>query len=630
MDNSENSWHPDFWSSIIIPEDSASSQSDWEISIIKEKTKKSQDSLLDPDCEDIELELKRANKTLKMITECNKVLLHSETEQDLLNSICEIIIRHWWYFMCWIWYIWENWEKIVHPVARAWFDDGYLDSIEISWDENKESGRGPTGTAIREKHPVYIKNVLTDPTFALWRDNAIKRWYNSSLALPLFIKNNVVGALCLYAKEIEVFNNEEINLLEELSINISQCIWHIRDKEEKKKTDEILRITEEQLQIRQRMDSLGTLAWGFAHDFNNLLAWIMWYLELLNINWALSDIHRNYVQNALQWGKRAAELVKQLQSLSRNIISEKTSVDIYDIATEVFYLLDKSTDKIINKIVNLNKWDFYVLWNVSELHQVLLNLWINSFKAIEEKWAKDGDFIKISAQNYKISNLDKTWLPEWDYVHISFEDNGVGMSDRVLRRAFDPLFTTREKCAQKGQGLGLAMVYNIITKIHKWHIYIESKEWIGTTMHIFLPKAQNIKKEEVKQKESINKIWQKTILIIEDEEMIQSFLKMALEMKGYDVITASDWKEGLKTYMDNINSIDLVILDLTMPKMSGQEVLEKMLEIKNNVKVIISSGQSDESARVWILSQAKWYVLKPYTLDVLYNTIGDVLNREEE
>ncbi|MCK9272710.1 response regulator [Candidatus Gracilibacteria bacterium] len=630
MDNSENSGHPDFGSSIIIPEDSASSQSDGEISIIKEKTKKSQDSLLDPDCEDIELELKRANKTLKMITECNKVLLHSETEQDLLNSICEIIIRHGGYFMCWIGYIGENGEKIVHPVARAGFDDGYLDSIEISWDENKESGRGPTGTAIREKHPVYIKNVLTDPTFALWRDNAIKRGYNSSLALPLFIKNNVVGALCLYAKEIEVFNNEEINLLEELSINISQCIGHIRDKEEKKKTDEILRITEEQLQIRQRMDSLGTLAGGFAHDFNNLLAGIMGYLELLNINGALSDIHRNYVQNALQGGKRAAELVKQLQSLSRNIISEKTSVDIYDIATEVFYLLDKSTDKIINKIVNLNKGDFYVLGNVSELHQVLLNLGINSFKAIEEKGAKDGDFIKISAQNYKISNLDKTGLPEGDYVHISFEDNGVGMSDRVLRRAFDPLFTTREKCAQKGQGLGLAMVYNIITKIHKGHIYIESKEGIGTTMHIFLPKAQNIKKEEVKQKESINKIGQKTILIIEDEEMIQSFLKMALEMKGYDVITASDGKEGLKTYMDNINSIDLVILDLTMPKMSGQEVLEKMLEIKNNVKVIISSGQSDESARVGILSQAKGYVLKPYTLDVLYNTIGDVLNREEE
>jgi len=585
--------------------------------------------LLGSDCKNTELELIRVNKTLKMITECNRVLLLSKTEQDLLNSICEIIIKHWGYFMTWIWYIWENGKKIVRPVARAWFDDGYLDSIEISWDENKENGRGPTGTAIREKRPVYIKNVLTDPSFTPWRENAIKRWYHSSLALPLFIKNNVAGALCLYAKEIEVFNNEEVNLLEELSINISQCIDHIRTKEENKKTEILLKKSQQQLQIRQRMDSIGTLASGIAHDFNNLLTWIMGYLGLLKMDKSLSPENIKYIENALLSSNDAAALIKKLQRLSENMISEKTAIDIFDIALEEFCFLEKTTDRIIKKIIDFKKWDFYVIGSVTELKNVLLNLWTNSYRAIEEKGPKEGDFIRISAQNYKCSNDDKTGLPDWDYVHISFEDNGKWMSSEVLEKAFDPLFTTWGKDEQRGKGLWLATVYNIITKMHKWHIFIESKEGIGTKVHIYLPKAQTPKKSEIK--EEINKIWWKeTILVIEDEKMIQEMVKILLERNGYNVFTADDGKEGLDTYMANMNLINLVILDLTMPKMSGQEVLKKMLEMKNNVKVIISSGQSDNEVRDGILSMAKWYVHKPYSLTEFTDTIRKILDNDEE
>lgn len=624
MDNTDRSWHPDFWPVIILPEFSDSSK----IADITEKTQISQDLLLNSSCKNTELELKRTVKTLKMITECGNVLLHSETEQDLLDSICEIIVEHWGYFMTWIGYIGENWEKIVIPIARAWFDDGYLDSIVISWDENKENGRGPTGTAIREKRPVYIKNVLTDEAFAPWRDNAIKRWYRSSLALPLFVKNNIIWALCLYAKNIEEFNNEEISSLDKLSISISQCIEHIRDKEENKKTEELLRKSEKQLEIRQRMDSLGTLAWGIAHDFNNLLTGIMGYLSLINLDSSLSPENKEYIKNALIASKYAANLTKQIQNLSDNVLTEKTNIDLYKIASEVFCFLEKTTNKIIDKKIDLKEGEFHVIWSMTGIYQVFLNLGTNSSRAIEEKGPKEGDFIKISAQNYTSSENDKIGLPVWDYVHITFKDSGKGMSPDVLQKAFDPLFTTRDKSSQRGKGLWLAMVYNIITKSHNGHIEIESVQWKWTTVHIYLPKVPL--PEAKKLKEVINTCsWHETILIIEDEKMIQEMVKGALEMCGYKVITASDWKEGLDTYIANSNTIDMVILDLTMPKMSGQEVLEKMLEIKNNVKVIISSGQSNGETKQGILSRAKGHVRKPYTLVTLYDTVREVLDMGE-
>lgn len=581
-----------------------------------------------PDCKNAELELRRVNKTFKMITECNKVLLHSETEQDLLDSICEIIIKHWGYIMTWIWYVWENPEKIVLPMAHAWADDWYLDSITISWDENKENGRGPTGTAIREKRPVYIKNVLTDPSFAIWRENAIKRWYHSSLALPLFVKNNIIGTLCLYAQEIEVFNDEEVKLLEKLSVDISQCIEHMRDKDESKRTAELLRKSEEQLRIRQRMDSVGTLASGIAHEINNSLTGVMGHLWLLRMDKSLSRENQIYTDNILISSRQIAELIKKLQRLSENMVTEKANIDMYDVVSEAFWLLEK-TDKIVKKIIDIKKGDFYVMGSMTELRDVLLNLGTNAFRAIKEKGLKEGDFIRIHADNYTISTPDKTGLPEGDYVHITFEDNGAGMSDDILEKVFDPFITTKPRGEEHRSGLGLAIVYNIITKIHKWHISIESEEGTGTTVHLYIPKAIPAEKTKT-QEEEYKCSGDETILVIEDEEMIRNFVKTALERCGYKVITASDGREGLDTYIANMNTIDMVVLDLTMPNMSGQTVFEEMLKIKSNVKVIISSGQSDGEIREGVLSKAKGYIHKPYMISTLTDTVRAVLDMGNE
>ena len=384
---------------------------------------------------------------------------------------------------------------------------------------------------------------------------------------------------------------------------------------------------EEQLRIRQRMDSLGTLAGGVAHDFNNLLTGIIGYLDiLLNINKdGLSESQKEYIENALKSCLRAADLVKQFQSLSKSTISKKSNIDLYEASTEVFSLLEETTDKLIEKKIDFKPGEFYINADPSELNQVLLNLGTNAVEAIEERGIKHGDNIIIRAKEYSITGKDSTGLTEGEYVHIFFEDNGVGMTDEVRRQAFDPLFTTSDKSTQKGLGLGLAMVYNIVTRSFNGSIDIETVEGKGTTFHIYLPKAPPL--EQAEPKEIMGVVGgNETVLIVEDEEMVLNLAKEVLKNYGYKVLTALNGRQGLDIFNKNKEHIDLVLLDLAMPEMSGQTVLDKMLKINPDVKVIISSGHSQEDSRKGILSKAKSYVSKPYKPTDLVQTVRIVLD----
>ncbi len=168
------------------------------------------------------------------------------------------------------------------------------------------------------------------------------------------------------------------------------------------------------------------------------------------------------------------------------------------------------------------------------------------------------------------------------------------------------------------------MVYNIVTRNHNGSIDIETVEGKGTTFHIYLPKALSL--EEAESKEVIGVVGgNETVLIVEDEEMVLNLAKETLKNYGYNILTAIDGKKGLDIFTENKDSIDLVLLDLTMPEMSGQMVFEELLKINPDVKVIISSGHSQEGTREGILSKAKSYVSKPYKLTDLTQTVRTVL-----
>ncbi|MCP4726817.1 MAG: PAS domain S-box protein [bacterium] len=383
---------------------------------------------------------------------------------------------------------------------------------------------------------------------------------------------------------------------------------------------------EEQLQIRQRMDSLGTLAGGIAHDFNNILVGIMGNIDLLLFDRDdLSESQKEYLEGAEKSCERARELIQQFHSFSKASLTEKTSVDVYEIAKEVTSLLENTTDKLIKKKIGFKKGEYFVKANPTELNQVLVNLGINSAQAIVQKSVNPGDYISINAEEYKAESMDVLGLRDGDYIHIIFEDNGIGMSEEVMRKAFDPLFTTKDKGGARGQGLGLAMVFNLVTRVHRGHISIESEEGRGTTFHIYLPKAQH---EETAIESRMLDVsgGDETILVVDDEETVRKLAETMLITFGYKVLTAVDGKQALDKYQEQKDSIDAVILDLTMPMLSGEMVLRGMLEINPDIKVIISSGHSEEFAREGILSKAKGNIDKPYKMKDLAETVRTVLD----
>ncbi len=381
---------------------------------------------------------------------------------------------------------------------------------------------------------------------------------------------------------------------------------------------------EEQLRIRERMDSLGTLAGGIAHDFNNLLAGIMGNIELLRMDAdQLTPFQKESIEEAYLSSQRAAKLIRDFQGLTAKTISNPTSVDIYKITDEVFSILERTTDRIITKQNNIEPTKFYVNGLPDQLHQVLLNLGTNAVQAIEEKGASPGDYVRISAEEIARSDIEYSGLEEGDYIHMIFEDTGAGMSEEVKKKIFEPLFTTKSRGIQKGQGLGLAMVYNIIVYNHRGYISVDSKKGEGTIFHLYLPKSDS---PELSDTAEILDIpgGHETILLIEDEDAIKKMVGRALELYGYTVLFASDGLEGVEVYKEKADGIDLVLLDLTMPKRSGIDVLEDIRAINQDAKVIISTGRSEEEIKR--NTEASGYAPKPYKINDLMRLLRKVID----
>lgn len=388
-----------------------------------------------------------------------------------------------------------------------------------------------------------------------------------------------------------------------------------------------IRQLEEQLQLRQRMDSLGTLAGGIAHDFNNLLTGIMGNLNLLGMQDSnLSPRGSGYLEEAERCCRRASDLIRQFQGLTRGTVVCREQVDVQQIAAEVFKLLGETTDRLIEKRIEFPRGAFFVEANPTELHQVFLNLGTNAVQAIAERGASQGDFIRLAASNHlSLNGTNSAGLPEGRYVHLQFMDNGVGMSDEVKRRAFEPLFTTRGK-EKRGQGLGLSMVYNIICNKHNGFIEIESHPGDGTTFHIFLPAVETAPELAPEIAAPPVRGGNETVMVVDDEEMVRNILRRILESLGYNVLCAADGQDAVEMFERGHDGIDLVILDLTMPRMSGAMAFSRMAELDPLVKVIISTGHTDEDARQGILSRASACVVKPYQAEELARTVRRALD----
>lgn len=392
-----------------------------------------------------------------------------------------------------------------------------------------------------------------------------------------------------------------------------------RRQVEKEKTN-----LQAQLQHAQKMEAVGTLAGGIAHDFNNLLQAVQGFTEILLFDRHKKDPGYSELKQISHAAQRGAELTRQLLTFSRKIESKLRPIDLNVLVEKTQTLLVRTLPKMIVVKLRLAPEGMVVNGDPSQIEQILMNLAVNAKDAMPE-----GGELTIQTDNKWLDEAYCRIQPETKpgrYVQLTVSDNGCGMGEETLKNIFDPFFTT--KSLAEGTGLGLAIVYGIV-KSHGGHIECVSGLDVGTNFKIYFPALDRAAQAEKDVKENPPAGGSETILLVDDEAVIRKVGETTLTRFGYQVLTAADGNLAVECYRKEQERIDLVILDLVMPNMSGKKCLEALLGINPAVKVVIASGYSENEHRPGLIqSGARGFVGKPYEVKKLLDAIRKVLDEE--
>ena len=372
------------------------------------------------------------------------------------------------------------------------------------------------------------------------------------------------------------------------------------------------------LQQAQRLESVGTLAGGVAHDFNNLLMAIQG-----NTSLALTKLERSHpafekLKNITTYVQDAASLTKQLLGFARGGKYEVKATDLNELINKTTQMFGRTKKEITIRIhPQENIWKVAV--DRGQIEQVLLNLLVNAWQAMP-----GGGHIHIQSANVVLdTNYAKAYnVRAGPYVKTSVTDTGIGIDKSVQAKIFEPFFTTKER--GRGTGLGLASAYGIV-KNHDGIINVYSERGKGTTFTIYLPSSRQSMKDGVEDN-SPPLTGTETLLLVDDEEMVLEIGKEMLDNLGYQTLVARNGRETIEIYQQEQGKIDLVILDMIMPEMSGGQTYEKLQQLDPNVKVLLSSGYSLNSSASYILHRGcNGFIQKPFNILELSRKIRDIL-----
>jgi two-component system cell cycle sensor histidine kinase/response regulator CckA len=386
-----------------------------------------------------------------------------------------------------------------------------------------------------------------------------------------------------------------------------------RDITDQKKAEEELRQTEarqrqleKELIQAQKLESLGTLASGVAHDFNNLLGIILGYTSMLEQQ-ALDPKIAQRIQSIQQAALRGASLVKQLLTIARKGESHFESLSLNEITRETIELLHRTFPKTISLISELSDTEL-VRGDSAQIHQILLNICLNARDAMPQggtlriaSQMKDGTAV---AAEFPRANAD-------EYVFLSVADSGIGMDEETRRRIFEPFFTT--KGPGKGSGLGLTLVYSIVEN-HRGFIAVDSMPGAGTTFRIYLPVDRTSDAPGTPgPARTETPCGTETVLFVEDEEMLAAIIREILTEKGYTVLVAADGETGVTLFREKHQEIDIVLSDLGLPGLPGEEVVRRIKSIDPRAIVLVASGFVDPGVRARLTDLGVRHIIqKPY------------------
>lgn len=407
---------------------------------------------------------------------------------------------------------------------------------------------------------------------------------------------------------------------DDLSAGVCGIVQDITDR---KRADEARKKLKEQLDHAQRLESIGTLAGGIAHDFNNLLMGIQGNAALLMLDLDPSYPHYERLKYIEEQVRSGADLTRQLLGFAQGGRYELKSTDMNEIIEKTAAMFGRTKKELtIYKKYGRDLWA--VEADRSQMGQVFMNLLVNAWQAMP-----GGGEIVLETENLLLDDAKARpfALPAGKYIKIAISDTGTGMDAKTLERIFDPFFTT--KGMGRGTGLGLATVYGIV-KGHGGAINVASELGKGTTFEIYLPVTERaVVGEKAAQLEILKGT--ETILLVDDEAMVMDVTMRMLKSLGYRVHCAGSGQEAIAVNHEKRNEIDLVILDMIMPGISGTETFDRLREINPKQKILLSSGYSIEGMAQELLEKGcNGFLQKPFQLLDLAREVRAVLDLKEE
>lgn len=380
---------------------------------------------------------------------------------------------------------------------------------------------------------------------------------------------------------------------------------------------------EKRLQQAHEMEAIGTLAGGIAHDFNNILSSILGYTEL-----ALLDIDEDSglnekLQEVYKAGSRARELVGQILTFARQTENEVKSIEVDSIVKEVLQFIRSSIPRTI-EIKQDTRSDAVITANATQLHQIMMNLCTNAAQAMENM---DG-ILAVTTQNIIVNDadtIDGLELKEGPYVEIVISDTGTGIAPEMLETIFEPYFTT--KPPGEGTGMGLAVVHGIVEN-YGGKIKVDSETGKGTAFKVYLPRIQKERLNRPRQTEKIPSGTDR-ILFVDDEASMARVGRDVCEFLGYSVTIQTDGLKALELFHANPHRFDIVITDITMPKMTGDKLAMELMKIRSDIPIVLCTGYKYSNKILEGLlgsSGIKAVIHKPLSILELAKTIRKVID----
>lgn len=402
----------------------------------------------------------------------------------------------------------------------------------------------------------------------------------------------------------------------------NRCAVTFLDVTERKKAEAERDKLQEQLLQAQKMESIGRLAGGVAHDFNNMLSIILGFGEHILEQLKPEDPLRQEVKQMVEAGRRSAVLTGQLLAFSRKQTLQPRVVSINDVVTNLEKMLRRLIREDIELGLQLTPDVPSVLVDPGQLEQVIMNLAVNARDAMPSggKLLIETGLVELD-RHYADIHRD---VKPGKFVLLALSDTGCGMTEEVRKMVFEPFYTTKER--DKGTGLGLAMVYGIV-KQSGGNIWVYSEPDKGTTFKIYLPvtdRKPDVGRDTIVEAHSVGH--GEHILVVEDEEMLRSFLEALLPRMGYKATVVANGGEALLMMEEKGFKPDLILTDVVMPRMSGKELVSRLERDHPDLKVIYMSGYTDNSVvHHGVLDPGTNFIQKPFTNKHLLGKLREVL-----